>query len=102
MQVFDYIFLVIFPICSTVCVLPSYLPQIRKTSKTKNVEGISLGFWWFIVGYIFFTWATVIYMAIKTGIFGSSFPLTVNLVSAIIMFILVYRYRKKPKTKTIK
>lgn len=94
MNILDLIFFTIFPVLSTACIFPAYFPQIIKTVKTKDVTSISPAFWWLIVGYVFFTWGTVVYTWFVTGRIGATAALTVNLTSAIIMLSLVYKYKK--------
>ncbi|WP_033829036.1 PQ-loop repeat-containing protein [Bacillus andreraoultii] len=98
MKILDFIFWTLFPTLSTICVIPSYVPQIVRTLKTKDVSGISTSFWWLIVGYIFFTWGSVIYTWIRTGVMGATLALTVNLASAVTMLVLVLKYRKNDDT----
>jgi len=95
MEILDVIFLMVFPVLATLCVLPSYVPQLRKTIKTKDVSGISPSFWWLIVGYIFFTWGSVAYTWVRFDTMGATIALSVNLICAVYMLILVYRYKDK-------
>lgn len=83
------------PTIATVFLVAAYIPQVVKTYRTKNVEGISLQFWLLI--NIALTCllinATVIF--IKFGTWGYMVTEIFNEGLALVMLIMVIKYRKK-------
>ena len=82
------------PIMSTVFLTICYLPQIVKTYKTKDVTSLSLPFWIFLNLALtcLLINAAVIYSLY--GTWGYLLTEIINLGMALIMLIMVIKYRK--------
>lgn len=85
------------PMLSTLFLTACYLPQIIKTYRTKDVESISLTFW--VLLNLALTCllinAAVIYVQFDT--YGYLIAESINEGFALVMMIMVIRYRKKAK-----
>lgn len=85
----------IIPMLSGVVLAISYIPQIIETLKTKNVEGINKNFWILIslalLGLTISTGAIWYYK----GTYGNFIVECFNLILAVTMLVLVFKYRKK-------
>jgi uncharacterized protein with PQ loop repeat len=74
-----------------------YIPQIIRTIKTKNVEGISLSFW-IILNFALTFLVINAYVVWKvSGAWGYLVTEIFNEGLAFVMLILVFKYRKKNK-----
>lgn len=83
------------PIVATVFLISCYLPQIKQTYETKNVEGINL--WFFVQLNIALTLllANSILLFTQNGNFGYVVTYVFNEVLALVMLIFILKYRKK-------
>lgn len=85
----------ILPISMGVLFIPTYVAQIIKTVKTKDVSGISPSFWILLsiilLGLTISTGAVWYYK----GAYGNFVIETINLSLALVMLVLVAKYRKK-------
>jgi uncharacterized protein with PQ loop repeat len=77
----------------------AYLPQVIKTFKTKNVDGISLPFWALINVALSCLLINAIFIFIKYGTWGYMVTEIFNEGLAFIMLVMVLRYRKRKETK---
>lgn len=72
-------------------IVAGYIPQIRQIKKTRNVEGISLTFWsWLVVAG-----CLIEANAIASGQMTFMISQTLNLIGASIITYQVLKYRKK-------
>lgn len=74
-----------------------YIPQIIHTIKTKNVEGISLGFWAILSVAITCLVINALVIFIQFGTWGYLLTEGMNLALALVMLTLVLKYRKGGK-----
>lgn len=74
-----------------------YIPQIRQTLKTKNVEGMNMKFWTLLNIAIIFLFINSVSIFIVFGTWGYMLTELFNLVLAFIMLVLVKKYKKKDK-----
>lgn len=72
-----------------------YIPQIRTTIRTKNVEGINLSFWLILDVALTLLFINSIVVFVKYGTWGYMVTEIFNLGLALIMTTLVLKYRKK-------
>jgi uncharacterized protein with PQ loop repeat len=72
-----------------------YLPQIKQTIKTKNVEGMNLYFWIILNIALSFLLINSIVVFIKFGAWGYMTTEIFNVGLAFVMLCLVLKYRKK-------
>lgn len=72
-----------------------YIPQIKKTYQIKNVEGMSLAFWSVLNVALTFLVINSIVVFLTTGYWGYMVTEFFNEGLALIMLILVLKYRKK-------
>lgn len=91
----EYFLLNILPLLMGLLFIPTYVAQIIKTIKTKDVNGISPTFWLLIsiilLGLTISTGAVWYYK----GTYGNFIVEFVNLSLAVTMLVLVAKYRKK-------
>lgn len=91
----EHFLLNVLPFISGVLLAFSYIPQIRTTLKTKNVDGIDKNFWILIsaalLGLTISTGAIWYYK----GTYGNFIVELFNLGLAIVMLVLVFKYQKK-------
>jgi uncharacterized protein with PQ loop repeat len=80
---------------ATFFLVVAYLPQVIKTYKTKNVEGISLPFWALINVALTCLLINAIFIFLKYGTWGYMVTEIFNEGLAFIMLIMVIKYRKK-------
>lgn len=73
----------------------TYIPQIVKTVKTKDVEGMSLAFWIILVIALLMLAVNALAVFVQTGVWGYLVTETFNSGLAIVMLILVIKYRKR-------
>lgn len=74
----------------TISLAICYIPQIRQTIKTKCVDGINLSFWIILsIGLL----ANVSLLIMSNGGLLTIFPQVVNLFCAVLMIVLVKKYR---------
>lgn len=71
-----------------------YIPQIMTTVKTKNVEGISLPFWIILNFALSFLVVNAVVVFLTSGVWGYMLTETFNEGLALVMLILVVKYRK--------
>ena len=75
---------------ATLAIILSYIPQLKQTYTTKNVEGQNKVFW----GLLSYSLAYLLYSAIKSGdtmvILAQSF----NFISALSMLVMVIKYKE--------
>lgn len=90
-----FLFLELFPIGVSLLFVGSYVKQIVTTIKTKDVTGIDLGFWLQIVGGLLLRTSTACYVFYLNGGYGQLFMEFLNLTLAVVMLVLVLRYRNK-------
>lgn len=76
-----------------------YIPQIIKTIKTKNVEGVSLSFWAILNVALTLLVINSIVVFNTTGVWGYMVTEIFNEGLALVMLILVVKYKKKDKKK---
>jgi uncharacterized protein with PQ loop repeat len=72
-----------------------YIPQIKKTLQTKNVEGMSLSFWIILSIALFLLTVNALTVFLLTGVWGYLVTEIFNLGLALVMLTLVVKYRKK-------
>lgn len=85
------------PLLASILISIAYLPQIWKTWRTKNVEGVSLWFWIIINAFLFCMWSNSLSSLIYDHRLGYFITETINWLFALIQLILVIVYRKKNK-----
>lgn len=85
----------VLPVLSTFLLVMAYLPQLIKTYKTKNVEGISLMFWVLMNLALTFMLINALVIFLQFGTFGYLIVETFNEGMALMMLIMVVRYRNK-------
>lgn len=71
-----------------------YLPQIKTTLRTKDVTGMDVKFWGLLVVALSMLFANSIYVFVKYGDWGYMLTEAANVGLAIVMLILVLKYRK--------
>lgn len=72
-----------------------YLPQIRQTLKTKNVDGMNLSFWIILNLALTCLLINSIVVFVKFGAWGYMVTEIFNVGLAFVMLMLVSKYRKK-------
>lgn len=72
-----------------------YIPQIIKTYKTKNVEGMSVSFWAILNVALLCLVANAFVVYQKTHVWGYLVTECFNEGLALVMLIMVIKYRKK-------
>ncbi|MBU8845740.1 hypothetical protein KNR15_20470 [Alkalihalobacillus gibsonii] len=82
------------PVLGTVFLTICYLPQIRKTFVTKDVNGMSVLFWLSLNVALIFMLVNAIMIFIKFGTWGTMITEALNEALALIMLIMVLKYRK--------
>jgi uncharacterized protein with PQ loop repeat len=75
----------------------AYIPQVVRTYKTKEVEGISLQFWVLINVALTLLLVNAIVVYIKYGTYGYLITETFNEGLAFVMLVMVLKYRKKSR-----
>lgn len=76
-----------------------YLPQIIHTAKTKNVEGMSLGFWSILNVAILMLLINSIVIYQQFGTWGYMLTELFNFLLSFVMLVLVLRYKRKNRKK---
>lgn len=72
-----------------------YIPQIVKTYKSKNVENISFPFWIILNIALSFLVVNAVVVFLTSGVWGYMVTETFNEGLALVMLMLVIKYRKK-------
>lgn len=72
----------------------TYLPQIRTTLKTKDVSGMDVRFWILLVISLSMLLVNSIYVFVAYGDWGYMLTEFANVSLAVVMLILVLKYRK--------
>ncbi|HLO11571.1 MAG TPA: PQ-loop domain-containing transporter [Pseudoneobacillus sp.] len=72
-----------------------YIPQIVKTLKTKNVEGMSLPFWVLLNIALTLLVINAFVVFTTSGVWGYLVTEIFNEVLALVMLILVVKYRER-------
>lgn len=78
-----------------------YVPQIRTTLKTKNVEGMDLRFWLILDVALSMLFLNAIVVFVQFGTWGYMLTEAFNLGLAVVMTTLVIKYRKKNHSSII-
>lgn len=89
------IMLEVVPLLATVVLAVTYVPQIVKNYKTKDVSSISILFWILLSISLGLLWINSLMIFIAFGTFGYLVTETINLGLAIVVLIQVIIYRKK-------
>lgn len=76
-----------------------YLPQIYKTYKTKNVDGMSLAFWVLLNLALLCLVANSIKVYALTGGWGYMVTEIFNESLAFVMLVMVFKYKKTGEAK---
>lgn len=90
----EQLLLNILPSVATVFLVIAYVPQVVQTYKTKNVEGISFGFWLLINIALTLMLINAIKIFLMTGAWGYMVTEIFNEGLALVMLIMVIKYRK--------
>jgi uncharacterized protein with PQ loop repeat len=72
-----------------------YIPQIRMTYRTKNVEGMSVAFWIILNFALSFLVVNAIVVFITSGVWGYMVTELFNEGLAFITLMMVLKYRKR-------
>lgn len=83
------------PILGTIFLTICYFPQIRKTYILKDVDGMSVLFWLSLNVALIFMTINAICIFIEYGTWGTMVTEILNEGLALIMLIMVLKYRKK-------
>ncbi|MCY9308810.1 PQ-loop repeat-containing protein [Bacillus inaquosorum] len=83
------------PNIATVLLAICYAPQIWKTAKTKNVEGMAIWFWVLLITALTLFLIYNILLFIKFGVYMGVITEGVNVGLAIVVLIQVILYRDK-------
>jgi len=83
------------PLLGTIFLTICYLPQIRKTWKTKDVSSMSLLFWISLNIALILLLGNYVVIFIETGAWGGMVTEALNVAFALVMMGLVIKYRKK-------
>lgn len=90
------------PLIASVCLVICYYPQLRKTYKTKDVEGFSLMFWIVLcIALSCFVINALSLLANGAGSYGYLIAEVLNLSMAGAILTMVIKYRK-PEDKQIR
>jgi len=92
--VLEQFLLNILPTMATVLLVTAYIPQVVQTFKSKNVEGISLHFWILINLALTFMLINATKLFFMTGAWGYMVTEIFNEGLALVMLIMVVKYRK--------
>lgn len=97
MNILENFTLVTGPVIASILILISYIPQLIKTYKTKDVEGQSKTFWLLlsITLYLFFQQQLGLYIFKDANNISGILSQFFNLACALIMLFFTYRYSKK-------
>jgi uncharacterized protein with PQ loop repeat len=85
------------PIVATVFLISCYLPQLKHTWKTKEVEDISLSFFLQLNIALFLLLINSILLFTQNGNFGYVVTYVFNWGLAFVMLLFILKYRKKGK-----
>lgn len=83
------------PLIATVFMTLCYIPQIVQTFKTKDVTGISLSFYVLLNISLVLLLVNSYLLFLSNGNFGYVISYIINEALALLMLILVLKYRKK-------
>jgi uncharacterized protein with PQ loop repeat len=72
-----------------------YIPQIRMTYRTKNVEGMSLAFWIILNFALSFLVVNAIVVFLTSGVWGYMVTELFNEGLAFVTLMMVLKYRRK-------
>lgn len=87
------------PTLATIFLVAAYIPQVIKTFKTKDVTGVSLPFWVLINIALTCLLINAFVIFIKFGTYGYLVAELFNEGLALVMLIMVIKYRKKKEVK---
>lgn len=82
------------PHLATIFITLTYIPQIIKTYKTKNVDGISLWFWILLNLFLVCMWLNSLFSWRDHGNFGFFLTESINFILAIVIFSQIIYYRR--------
>lgn len=91
------ILLNLLPLIAGVLLGITYIPQIAKTHRTKNVEGMSVLFWIILVLALSMMTVNAVTIFFMTGAYGYLITEFFNTGLAVVVLCQVLRYRKKEK-----
>lgn len=99
LSAFLYFAVKIAPVLASILITITYAPQIWKSTKTKNVEGISLWFWILLNLFLLCMFSNALGLFIANGASALGYLITeaINWGFAIWQLILIIVYRKKKK-----
>lgn len=83
------------PIVAVVLITVSYIPQVRLTYGTKNVEGQSLSFWVLLNTSLFINTMRELMLFSVHGTYGGLLTQGINLFFGVTVMLGVIMYRKK-------
>lgn len=89
------------PVVASYVITYTYLPQIWRTIKTKNVDGISLQFWFFLSIFLICMVCNAWGLFLVNGMSVLGYLVTeiINFVLGFVQFILVIIYGKEARKK---
>lgn len=87
--------MMILPNIATILLVICYLPQLIKTHKTKNVEGMAVWFWILLISSLSLFLIYNILLFIEFGVYMGIITEGANVLFAIIVLIQVLMYRNK-------
>jgi uncharacterized protein with PQ loop repeat len=89
------------PVVASYVITYTYLPQIWRTLKTKNVDGISLQFWFFLTIFLICmvcnAWG--LFLVNGASVLGYLITEIINFVLGFVQFILVIIFGKEGRKK---
>lgn len=83
------------PVLATFLIGISYLPQLKVTYTTKNVEGQSIMFWIILISALFINVLREFYLFYSSGTYGGLLTQGLNFALALAMLIGILLYKKK-------
>lgn len=95
----NYFLLNVLPQIATVLIALMYVPQIVRTHKTKNVEGIAVSFWILLVAALIVNTTNALIIYTTSGVYGTLITQSVNLTLAITVLTQVAYYKLNAKNK---
>lgn len=87
----------VLPLVSSAFLMACYVPQLKQTFTTKNVEGVSMLFWILLCTSLTSTLINNTLVGIDTGNWTPAIMVSVNWVLAMTMMILVSVIKLKQK-----
>lgn len=84
------------PLIAGALMMATYLPQLSKTYRTKNVEGFSLMFWvLLVIALSCFVINALSLLAANSGSVGYLVAELINVTMALAMLVMIIKYRKR-------